>query len=85
MTKSRKNKSISLKSVNKGLKSVNKGLMSVGRVAKGVAKKSIPIIDKGVTAVYDTMGKGFNLGVQSISKKTRKIAGGKRRRTNRRR
>ena len=38
MAKSRKNRSLSLKSVNKGL-------TTVGRVAKGVAKKSIPLID----------------------------------------
>lgn len=83
MAKSRKNKSLSLKSVNKGL-------TTVGKVAKGVAKKSIPLIDKGVSAVYETMGKGFDLGVQgvkSVAKGTRKIAGGgrRRRRTHRRR
>jgi len=79
MAKSRKNRSLSLKSVNKGL-------TSVGRVAKGVAKKSIPLIDKGVSAVYETMGKGFDLGVQgvkSISKSSRKIAGGGKRRKTR--
>lgn len=81
MAKSRKNRSLSLKSVNKGL-------TTVGRVAKGVAKKSIPLVDKGVSAVYETMGKGFDLGVQgvkSISKGTRKIAGGGRRRRSHRR
>jgi hypothetical protein len=80
MAKSRKNRSLSLKSVNKGL-------TTVGSVAKGVAKKSLPLIDKGVSAVYETMGKGFDLGVQgvkSISKGTRKIAGGSRRRRSRR-
>jgi hypothetical protein len=78
MAKSRKNV----------LKSVNSGLTSVGRVAKGVAKKSMPIINKSVSAVYDTMGKGFDLGVQSIkslNKRSRKIAGGRRRRGTRRR
>jgi hypothetical protein len=81
MAKSRKNRSLSLKSVNSGL-------TSVGRVAKGVAKKSMPIINKSVSAVYDTMGKGFDLGVQSIkslNKRSRKIAGGRRRRGTRRR
>ena len=81
MAKSRKNRSLSFKSVNKGLTTVD-------RVAKGVAKKSIPLIDKGVSAVYETMGKGFDLGVQgvkSISKGTRKIAGGSRRRRSHRR
>jgi hypothetical protein len=77
MAKSRKNV----------LKSVNSGLTSVGKVAKGVAKQSMPIINKGVSAVYDTMGKGFDLGVQSIksvTKRSRKIAGGSRRRRSRR-
>ncbi len=69
MAKSRKNV----------LKSVNSGLTSVGKVAKGVAKQSFPVIDKTVTAVYDTMGKGFDLGVKSV-KSVRKIAGGTRRR-----
>jgi len=80
MAKSRKNRSLSLKSVNKGL-------TTVGSVAKGVAKKSLPLIDKGVSAVYDTMGKGFDLGVQgvkSVTKGTRKISGGSSRRRSRR-
>ena len=77
MAKSRKNV----------LKSVNSGLTTVGKVAKGVAKQSMPIINKGVSAVYDTMGNGFDLGVQSIksvTKRSRKIAGGSRRRRSRR-
>lgn len=77
MAKSRKNV----------LKSVNSGLTTVGKVAKGVAKQSMPIINKGVSVVYDTMGKGFDLGVQSIksvTKRSRKIAGGSRRRRSRR-
>ena len=65
------------------LKSVNSGLTSVGKAAKSVAKQSFPIIDKSVTAVYDTMGKGFDLGVKSI-KSVKKIAGGSRRRRTRR-
>lgn len=67
-------------------KSVNSGLTTVGKVAKGVAKQSFPVIDKSVTAVYDTMGKGFDLGVKSVKSitKGRKIAGGSRRRKTRR-
>jgi hypothetical protein len=74
MAKSRKNV----------LKSVNSGLTSVGRVAK----KSLPVINKGVSSIYDTMGKGFDLGVKSVkslSKRSRKIAGGRRRSGSRRR
>ncbi len=75
MAKSRKNV----------LKSVNSSLTSVGKAAKSVAKQSFPIIDKSVTAVYDTMGKGFDLGVKSVKSVTkgRKMAGGRRRRTRR--
>ena len=74
MAKSRKNV----------LKSVNSGLTIVGREAK----KSLPIIDKGVSSIYDTMGEGFDLGVKtvkSVTKRTRKIAGGRRRKSTRRR
>jgi hypothetical protein len=59
MAKSRKNRSLSLKSVNKGL-------TTVGSVAKGVAKQSVPVIEKGVSAVYGTMATGFNLGVKGV-------------------
>jgi hypothetical protein len=73
MAKSRKNV----------LKSVNSGLTIVGREAK----KSLPIINKGVSSIYDTMGEGFDLGVKSVKSvtKSRKIAGGRRRKSNRRR
>lgn len=73
MAKSRKNV----------LKSVNSGLTIVGREAK----KSLPIINKGVSSIYDTMGEGFDLGVKSVKSvtKSRKIAGGRRRKSTRRR
>jgi hypothetical protein len=70
MTKSRKN-SI-LKSVEKTSKKVlpvlNKGLKGIGSTAKHVAQNSLPIVEKGVSAVYGTMATGFNLGVKGVAK-----------------
>jgi hypothetical protein len=60
------------KTANKTLPVVNNGLKSVGTAAKNVASASIPIIEKGVSAVYGTMSSGLDLGVkgvESISKK----------------
>jgi hypothetical protein len=93
MGKSRKSsvmKSIK-KTANKTLPAVNKGLIKVGTAAKDVAEASIPIVEKGVSAVYGTMATGLDLGVKgvkSVAKGVRKskrshIAGG--RKTRRRR
>jgi hypothetical protein len=96
MTKSRKNsvmKSIK-KTASKTLPTVNKGLTKVGTAAKDVADASIPIVEKGVSAVYGTMATGLDLGVKGVksvakgvSKRKRShsrlLAGG--RRTRRRR
>lgn len=60
----------SLKNVGKGLKKalpvVGKGLKKVGTAAKDVAVASAPIVEKGVSLVYGTMAKGFDLGVQGV-------------------
>jgi hypothetical protein len=68
MTKSRKNsilKSVG-KTSSKVLPVVDKSLQTVGSTAKDVAKISLPIVEKGVSAVYGTMATGFNLGVKGI-------------------
>jgi hypothetical protein len=68
MTKSRKNsilKSVG-KTSSKVLPVVDKGLKTVGSTAKDVAKISLPIVEKGVSAVYGTMATGFNLGVKGV-------------------
>jgi hypothetical protein len=68
MGKSRKNsilKSVQ-KTSNKVLPVVDTGLKTVGTTAKDVAKISIPIVEKGVSAVYGTMATGFNLGVKGV-------------------
>ena len=68
MGKSRKNsilKSVQ-KSSNKILPVVDTGLKTVGSTAKDVAKLSVPIVEKGVSAVYGTMATGFNLGLKGV-------------------
>jgi hypothetical protein len=68
MAKSRKNsilKSVE-KTSNKVLPAVDKGLKTVGTTAKDVAKVSLPIVEKGVSAVYGTMATGFDLGVKGV-------------------
>ena len=96
MAKSYKKRASSLikstsKNVNKALPVVNNGLKTAAYVAKGVAKETIPIVEKGVSAVYGTMNTGFNLGVKGVKNVgkgmkslKKKISGGKRRRTRRR-
>lgn len=68
MGKSRK--SSVMKTINKtasqALPAVNKGLKTVGNAAKDVANASIPIVEKGVSAVYGTMATGLDLGVKGV-------------------
>ena len=67
MSKTRKNR-ILLKKLKKTSKFVipvvKTGLKTVGNTAKGVAIKSAPIIENGVSQIYGTMADGFNLGVK---------------------
>ena len=69
MAKSRKNnilKSVE-KTSSKVLPVVDKSLKKIGTTSKDVAKKSLPVVEKGVSAVYGTMATGFNLGVKGVS------------------
>ena len=67
-------KKTTFKNVGKGIVStskkvlpvVGKGLKKVGTAAKGVAIKSAPVVEKGVSVVYGTMAKGFDLGIQGV-------------------
>lgn len=99
MTKSHRSRKGVLKALSKtskkALPMVNKGLKNVGAVAKTVAIKSAPVIEKGVSVVYETMATGFDLGIKGVknisAKSGRSKSGGKRtkrrhsRRTHRRR
>jgi hypothetical protein len=88
MGKSRKSSIV--KSLKNTLPAVNSGLKTVGSVAKRAASASLPVIEKGVSAVYGTMASGLDLGVkgvQSVTKgvsrkhsrsRSRSLAGGRR-------
>jgi hypothetical protein len=68
MAKSRKNnilKSVQ-KTSSKVLPVVDESLKTVGTTAKDVAKISLPVVEKGVSAIYGTMATGFNLGVKGV-------------------
>jgi len=56
----------SSRTAEKALPVVNEGLKTAGITAKNVAKETIPIVEKGVSAVYGTMATGFNLGVKGV-------------------
>ena len=64
------------------LPSIDKGLKTVGTTAKNVAESSIPVLEKGVSAVYGTMATGFDLGVKgarTVAKGARSVAKGSKR------
>jgi len=81
MSKTRKNKSRKnfLKKITstgeKAIPVVKTGLKTIGKTAKVVAVKAVPVVEKGVSKVYDTMLTGFDLGMKEVnsisSKKTR--------------
>ena len=81
MSKTRKNRSRKnfLKKIARTGKNaipvVESGLKTVGKTAKVVAVKAAPVVDKGVSSVYNTMVTGFDLGVKGVkqfsSKKSR--------------
>lgn len=81
MKKPQKSKGI-LKSIEStastALPVVNKGLTTIGSTAKGVAEKSVPVIEEGVSKVYGTMATGLDLGVKGakkLRKLTKKVTG----------
>ena len=45
---------------------VKTGLKTVGNTAKVVAVKAVPVVEKGVSGVYNTMVTGFDLGVKGV-------------------
>lgn len=62
---------------------VNNGLQTVGKFTTSAVKTSIPVVTKGVAAVYGSMAKGFNLGVKGAQSAAKRVA--QRRRSARRR
>jgi len=85
MAKSRSHRKSILKSIRntsqKALPVVGKGLKTVGTTAKYVAVKSAPVVEKGVSKVYETMAMGFDLGVKG----TKNVIGKVRNMSNKRR
>jgi hypothetical protein len=87
MSKTRKNRSRKnfLKKITstgkKAIPVVKTGLKTVGKTAKVVAVKAAPVIEKGVSKVYDTLAKGYDLGVKGVNS----ISSRSRRTTRRRR
>ena len=79
--KARKNVMRSIrKTTERALPVVNKGLKDVGMITKGAVKKSIPVVTKGVAAVYNSMALGFNLGVKgakSVASRSRSASRGR--------
>ena len=72
MAKSRRNVRSVMKTLKKttarALPVVDNGLKTVGMATKGAIKKSIPVVEKGVSAVYGTMATGFDLGIKGVKK-----------------
>jgi hypothetical protein len=63
----------SSKNVQKALPVINKNIKNAGVMAKDVAKETLPIVEKGVSAVYGSLATGFNLGVKGAKNVSNKI------------
>jgi hypothetical protein len=48
---------------------VNNSLNTVGNTVKKVSVNSAPIVEKGVSAVYNAFANGFNFGAKTLSSK----------------
>ena len=57
---------------------VKTGLKTVGKTAKVVAVKAVPIVEKGVSSVYNTMVTGYDLGVKGVKQFSAKKSRSKR-------
>ena len=92
MSRTRRNRNTSIykklkNTTSSALPIVNKGLTTVGMAAKGIAYKSKPILEKGVSAIYGTIATGVDLGVKgtkSVAKGVGSLTKKKHRRRHRR-
>lgn len=71
------------KSAREAVPVVTSGLKKVGKTSLKVAKKSRPIIEKGLGAVYGVLAEGFDMGVKGLKKGANVIQKGKKTRKNR--
>ena len=84
MSKTRKNRSrknFFRKITNTGKNAipvVKTGLKTVGNTAKVVAVKAAPVVEKGVSSVYNTMVTGYDLGVKGVKQFSAKKSRSKR-------
>lgn len=89
MSKTRKNRSRKnfLKKITNTGKRAIPVLKTVGNTAKVVAVKAVPVVEKGVSSVYNTMVTGYDLGVKGVeqfsSKRRRAKSGRSKRRRQR--
>jgi hypothetical protein len=78
MAKTRKQRKNTMNRINKFatkvIPAVGYGLKTVGKTAKGVAKTSLPVVEKGVSAVYRTMVSGLDLGIKGARSVSKKIS-----------
>ena len=84
MSKSNKRRNTVVKKISKTAKKtlpiVNDSLEKIGNTAKDVAIKTVPIIEKGVSAVYGTMATGLDLGVKGAKIVARDVSKSKKKR-----
>ena len=84
MSKTRKNRSSKnfLRKITstgkRAIPVVKTGLKTVGKTAKVVAVKAAPIVEKGVSSVYNTMVTGYDLGVKGVKQFSAKKSRSKR-------
>jgi len=78
MSKTRKNKKSYLRKIGrtgkKAIPVVKSGLKTVGKTAKVVAVKTAPVIRKGISTIYGTIMKGFNLGVKGMRRVSKRMS-----------
>jgi hypothetical protein len=60
------------KQTMRALPVVESGLQKVGKTVEYAAKKSAPVIDKGVEGIYGTLATGFDMGVKGIKRTVKK-------------
>jgi hypothetical protein len=88
MPKSRRRGAKLIKTLKRDAKSalpvVASGLKKVGVVTKNVAVASIPIAEKGVSAIYGTLAKGFDLGIKGAKNVAEGLSKRRRSRTSKR-
>jgi hypothetical protein len=78
MSKTRKNKKNYLRKLSrtgkKAIPIVKTELKKVGKTAKVVAVRAAPVVEKGISNIYGTIMKGFNLGVKGVRRVSKRMS-----------